>query len=59
MGYLPKNLKKALSQRLKCHLAILCLVPVPNLSINLKEDRNQAAFTFIKDNQRGMPNEKI
>ena len=47
------------SQRLKCHLAVSCLVPVPNLSINLKEDGNQAAFTFINDNQRGMPVEKI
>ncbi|KAH3878078.1 hypothetical protein DPMN_001960 [Dreissena polymorpha] len=32
---------------------VSCLVPVPNLSIKLKEDGNQAAFTFINDNQRG------
>ncbi|KAH3840117.1 hypothetical protein DPMN_113561 [Dreissena polymorpha] len=28
------------SQRLKCHLAVSCLVPVPNISIILKEDGN-------------------
>ncbi|KAH3797220.1 hypothetical protein DPMN_150797 [Dreissena polymorpha] len=43
---------------LKCHLAVSCLVPVPNLSINLKEDENQAAFTFINDNQ-GAQNYKL
>ncbi|KAH3785744.1 hypothetical protein DPMN_163837 [Dreissena polymorpha] len=47
------------SQRLKCHLAVSWLAPVPNLSINLKEDGYQAAFTFIDDNQRGMPIENI
>ncbi|KAH3751575.1 hypothetical protein DPMN_186142 [Dreissena polymorpha] len=47
------------SQTLKCHLAVSCLVPVPNLSKNLKEDGKKAAFTFINDNQRGMPMEKI
>ncbi|KAH3802920.1 hypothetical protein DPMN_156617 [Dreissena polymorpha] len=46
------------SQRLKCHLAVSCLVPVPNFSINLKEDGNQAAFIFFNDNQRGMTIEK-
>ncbi|KAH3728147.1 hypothetical protein DPMN_054094 [Dreissena polymorpha] len=36
------------SQRLKCNLAVSCLVPVPNLSINLKEDGNQAAFRLYQ-----------
>ncbi|KAH3864230.1 hypothetical protein DPMN_027246 [Dreissena polymorpha] len=43
----------------KCHLSVLFLVPVANLSIHLKEDGNQAAFTFINDYQRGMPVEKF
>ncbi|KAH3811378.1 hypothetical protein DPMN_139789 [Dreissena polymorpha] len=47
------------SQHVKCHLAVSCLVPVPNLSINVKEDENQAALTFIIENQRGMPIEII
>ncbi|KAH3786818.1 hypothetical protein DPMN_164929 [Dreissena polymorpha] len=47
------------SQRLKCHMAVSCLVPVPNLSINLKEDGNQATLTFINDNERSTPIEKL
>ncbi|KAH3818126.1 hypothetical protein DPMN_119722 [Dreissena polymorpha] len=46
------------SQRLKCHLAVSCLVPAPNLSINLKEDGNQGVCTFNNYNQRGMSIEK-
>ncbi|KAH3888037.1 hypothetical protein DPMN_012059, partial [Dreissena polymorpha] len=46
------NVRITTSQRLKCHLAVSYLVPVPNLSINLKEDGNQASFAFINDNQR-------
>ncbi|KAH3819920.1 hypothetical protein DPMN_121664 [Dreissena polymorpha] len=52
MGNMTHSAKLGASQRLQCHLAVSCLVPVPNLSINLKEDGNQAAFAFINDNQR-------
>ncbi|KAH3852584.1 hypothetical protein DPMN_095096 [Dreissena polymorpha] len=47
------------SQLFKWHLAVSCLVPVPNLSINLKKNGNQAALSFINYNQRGMPIEQI